>query len=88
MTIDDFLSHSIYAVMTGTDLVLDVPKNDKLPKGFPRGILLSKDAEGVKHYSFDASKVIAWVAALVKSGQVKFEFGQQEPTQNIYGAND
>ena len=77
MTIDDFLSHSIYAVMTGTDLVLDVPKNDKLPKGFPRGILLSKDAEGVKHYAFNPAKVVEWVATLVKSGQVKFEIGQK-----------
>ena len=48
---------------------LAVPKGVLLPRGFPRGELLSINAEGIRNLRFDALRVLSWVR-LAEEGKV------------------
>lgn len=65
MTPDKLGLAALCAILQGTDVTLNLPLEEKWPKGWPRGELLSVNDTG-KNYSFNPVKVLSFMHKLAK----------------------
>lgn len=59
----------VNALLQGTNITFSMPRKEKWPPGFPRGELLSVNAE-VENRSFDPLKILAHIQQHAKRGNL------------------
>lgn len=62
MTPEQMAKDASEAIQGGTRVTLTIPRGMKMPTKFPRGELLCS-IDGRNAYSYDPTKVLAWLAA-------------------------
>lgn len=66
------------AMNAGTRMTMVFQKGGKRPPKFPRGELLCENSDGRNVYSFDPSRVLAW---LITSGLIKAHLSPSNATK-------
>ena len=63
MTPEQMAKEALAAVQAGTRMTMVRIRGKKPPRGFPRGELLCENSDGRNVYSYDPSRIIAWLNA-------------------------
>ena len=63
MTPQQMAKEALAAIQAGGNMTLVRTRGTKLPPGFPRGELLCENSNGRDVYSYDPSRIIAWLNA-------------------------
>ena len=63
MTPEQMAEAALSALQAGTNMTLVLKRGWKRPPKFPRGELLCENSNGCNVYSYDPSRIIAWLNA-------------------------
>lgn len=63
MTPESMAADAVQAINANQRMSLVRPKGMKMPPRFPRGELLCENHSGSRVYSYDPTRVLAWLAA-------------------------
>jgi hypothetical protein len=87
MNVPELVASCAGAVLAGTTVTLSLPKGEKWPPGFPRGELLSVNAEGLRNVAFDPVRVLAWVQQATRNARAIYGgFDVTQATKVSFGA--
>lgn len=87
MNVPELVAACAGAVLAGTTVTLSLPAGTlRWPQGFPRGELLSVNAEGLRNVAFDPVKVLAWVQQATRNARAIHQgFAVTSETQVVFG---